>query len=784
MGRRPVDARARRAGHPRRRRARRRGRAGRAASPSRPRVACRATSAAVSSRRSRAASSTRAKSSRRSSRASRASRRRSRASRSIARSSTFRLGAEEAVRIGGEVDPARRHRADRRVRGHWQRVPRGPVLAITPFNFPLNLVAHKVAPALACGAPVVLKPAPQTPLTALKLAEIVRDAGAPDDMLQVVPCTNEVAERLVRSDAFGVLVLHRQRQGRLVPQVHRRPQARDARAGRQRCVHRTRRCMQYPRSPTLAQPRADRGGACARARSTTRARSASRRSALYVHRPIVERFLAELVPRACSYTPQDPRSATAAIGPMIDERSAMRVETWIDEARAAGAHMLAYGKREGNRLPAVVVRIDGDGRGLKLVEEEAFGPVLTVHVYETFPDALRMVERHALRPPGRALHRLAHARERGLRRARRRRARRQRRAERARRLDAVRRPPRLRHRPRGREVRDRRDDRSQDADHALLSAASRRKTRRLLRVSRHLVGTSAMTYRAASLCVLLELLRRRPRRLRRRRSRLRATRLLRQRDRLRRRSDEGRGRQDHLLLRLRDARRARPRLARARHHHAGLSAGPSASTIASVSRMVAAASRSLPKAASSGRRRRRHRRESRQRPHAPRCRVDQRRRHAHVLVARLRDARHRPGAGHDALARPRAAHRPPTRGRRAGRRRSGSHRVVDAGDPPTDRERRRLAHCRSRSPRPTRAASSCAASSGARGHRPLPAASCRASADLVGNSGRHRPIPIKGKLHIATHRQLTIFARAAGRCTSSPPPSSASSRSLTLPNLT
>src|SRR5690606_8649307 len=91
------------------------------------------------------------------------------------------------------------------LRGHYRRVPRGPVLAITPFNFPLNLVAHKVAPALACGAPVVLKPAPQTPLTALRLAELVRECGAPANALQVVPCTNDVAETLVRHEAFAVL---------------------------------------------------------------------------------------------------------------------------------------------------------------------------------------------------------------------------------------------------------------------------------------------------------------------------------------------------------------------------------------------------------------------------------------------------------------------------------------------------------------------------------------------------------------------------------------------------
>ena len=112
---------------------------------------------------------------------------------------TFGLGAEEAVRIGGEVVPLDVTESTSSYRGHWQRVPRGPVLAMTPFNFPLNLVAHKVAPALACGASVVLKPAPQTPLSALRLAEIVRESGAPPDALQVLPCPNEVAETLVRA---------------------------------------------------------------------------------------------------------------------------------------------------------------------------------------------------------------------------------------------------------------------------------------------------------------------------------------------------------------------------------------------------------------------------------------------------------------------------------------------------------------------------------------------------------------------------------------------------------
>lgn len=304
----------------------------------------------------------------------------------------FGLGAEEAVRIGGEVIPLDVTEQTSAYRGHWQRVPRGPVLAITPFNFPLNLVAHKVAPAFACGAPVVLKPAPQTPLTALKLAEIVREAGAPDDMLQVVPCTNEVAETLVRHDAFAVLSFTgSDKVGWYLKSISGKKHVLLELGGNAACVvHEDATSIPGAQpSRNLAQVAAV---ICASAFNYA-GQVCIKTQRLYVHWPIADRFLAELVPRACSYSPQDPRSSTSAIGPMIDERSAMRVESWIEAACAAGAKRLAFGRRDGNRLPAAVLRLEGDGAGLDIVEQEAFGPVLTVHVYETFADALRMVNR-------------------------------------------------------------------------------------------------------------------------------------------------------------------------------------------------------------------------------------------------------------------------------------------------------------------------------------------------------------------------------------------------------
>lgn len=291
---------------------------------------------------------------------------------------TFRLGAEEATRIGGEVIPLDVTEATAAYRGQWQRVPRGPVLAISPFNFPLNLVAHKVAPALACGAPVVLKPAPQTPLTALRLAEIVREAGAPAAALQVVPCTNEVAETLVRHDAFAVLSFTgSDKVGWHLKSIAGRKHVLLELGGNAACiVHEDADNLAHVAAKICASAFNYAGQVCIKTQR------------LYVHRAIADRLLTEISARAKSYEPQDPKSTTTTIGPMIDERAAKRVEQWIEQARAGGAEALASGPRVDNRLPATVLRFDGSGHGLPIVDEEAFGPVLTVHTYDELGAAL------------------------------------------------------------------------------------------------------------------------------------------------------------------------------------------------------------------------------------------------------------------------------------------------------------------------------------------------------------------------------------------------------------
>ena len=119
--------------------------------------------------------------------------------------STLELGAEEATRMGGEVIPVDLTETAAGFTGSYARVPAGPVIAMAPFNFPLNLVCHKLAPAFAAGCSIVLKPAPQAPLTALKLGELVRESGAPENAFQVLPCDVPVAEKLVKDDRFATL---------------------------------------------------------------------------------------------------------------------------------------------------------------------------------------------------------------------------------------------------------------------------------------------------------------------------------------------------------------------------------------------------------------------------------------------------------------------------------------------------------------------------------------------------------------------------------------------------
>lgn len=294
---------------------------------------------------------------------------------------TFDLGSEEAGRLAGEVTPLDTTAGSRGYVGAWARVPAGPVIAISPFNFPLNLVAHKIAPALACGCSVVLKPSPQAPLTSLLLAEHIRAAGAPDDAVQVVPCEVAVAEKMVRDGRFATLSFT----GSAAVGWHLK-----AIAGKKRVL-----LELGGNAAVIVHEDGSLDWACDRIVSGAfgyAGQTCIKVQRLYVHAPIADELVRRIAEKTQAVEPKSPMDASTLCGPMIDERSAKRVEQWVEEARRAGARVRCGARREGNRYWPTLLEIDGDGRGLKVVDEEVFGPVLTVHRYDTWDEALSMAD--------------------------------------------------------------------------------------------------------------------------------------------------------------------------------------------------------------------------------------------------------------------------------------------------------------------------------------------------------------------------------------------------------
>jgi len=295
--------------------------------------------------------------------------------------STFQLGAEEATRMVGETMPLDITAPARGYSGSWVRVPAGPVMAISPFNFALNLVAHKLAPALACGCSVVLKPPPQAPLTSFLLAECIRNAGAPDDAVQVVPCEIPVAEKLVKDDRFAVLSFTGSAGvGWHLKSVAGRKRVLLELGGNAAVLVHDDAALDWACQRTVFGAFGYAGQVCIKVQR------------LYVHNPIAAAFVARLVEQSRVLEPMSPLDPAAVCGPMIDEGNAKRVEQWVNEAVRGGARLLCGGRREGNRYWPTVLEFDGAGKGNKVVDEEVFGPVLTVHRYDSWSEGLAMAD--------------------------------------------------------------------------------------------------------------------------------------------------------------------------------------------------------------------------------------------------------------------------------------------------------------------------------------------------------------------------------------------------------
>ena len=297
---------------------------------------------------------------------------------------TFTLAAEEALELHNKDEVLRLHtdlNPGSPVRtGVVRRFPIGPIAAITPFNFPLNLVAHKLAPAMAVGCPVVLKPAPQTPLTALKLAALIQDSGLPAGALNVLPMSNEVAARLVADDRLKMLSFT----GSAAVGWQLK-----ALSGKKRVVLElggNAACIIAEDADTE-----DAATRCAVGGFSYAGQSCISVQRIFVQRKAFPQLIDALVPKVEALKCGDPLDETTDVGPLIRESDAARVEEWISEAVRSGAKLLCGGKRimDGRGIePAVLTNTSPEQR---VNCEEIFGPVVTVEPYDTFDEALRGV---------------------------------------------------------------------------------------------------------------------------------------------------------------------------------------------------------------------------------------------------------------------------------------------------------------------------------------------------------------------------------------------------------
>ena len=278
---------------------------------------------------------------------------------------TFRWAAEEARRFGGEILPIDFDQATEGRLALTRRFPRGPALFITPFNFPLNLVAHKVAPAIAVGMPFVLKPAPQAPRTAARLASVIRGAGWPAEAMAVVSAPVAAAEALVRDEHFGVLSFTGSAKvGWYLKSI----------AGKKHVV------LELGGNAGVFVA-SDADIAWAAARSAWGAYYYSGQVCISVQRilveaPVYKEFLGLFLKNLAELKVGDPMDENTDIGPLIDEAAAVRVEAWIQDAVAGGGRLLAGGPRKGDFLPPALV--ENAPASCKLSCEEAFGPVATI----------------------------------------------------------------------------------------------------------------------------------------------------------------------------------------------------------------------------------------------------------------------------------------------------------------------------------------------------------------------------------------------------------------------
>ena len=289
--------------------------------------------------------------------------------------STYTFAAVEARKLAGEMIPMEGAQAGEGKLGFTLRKPIGVVGAISPYNFPCNLVAHKIAPALAAGCPVVLKPASQTPLSALFLAELELEAGLPAGWLNVVVGrASDIGDVLVEDERVKLITF---------------TGSSDVGWGLQERAPRKRVKLELGNStPVIVAADADIEAAATKLAGNAFAfagQSCISVQRIYIERPVYDAFVQAFVPRVEALTIGDPADDNTDVGPVIDEGARERILEWIEEAKASGAQLLAGGLEGELIRPTVLAGVADDQ---KVSCDEVFGPVVLVNPVDSVDEAI------------------------------------------------------------------------------------------------------------------------------------------------------------------------------------------------------------------------------------------------------------------------------------------------------------------------------------------------------------------------------------------------------------
>ncbi|MEO1045817.1 MAG: aldehyde dehydrogenase family protein [Pseudomonadota bacterium] len=288
---------------------------------------------------------------------------------------TFRIAAEESVRMTGEVQPLDISPRARGYQGIWKRVPIGPCSFISPFNFPLNLAAHKIAPAIAVGCPFVMKPASKTPLGAIIMGEVLAETNLPKGAFSILPASRDGADLFTEDERLKLLSFTGS------PGVGWDLKAK---SGKKKVV-----LELGGNAAVIIDADADLDDALERVifgAFYQSGQSCIGVQRIIIHEKIYDRFRDMLVAKTATLIAGDPKDRNTFVGPMISEKEAMRLDGWIQDAIAKGATLLTGGRRDGAMLEATL--LENVPRDCDAVREEAFGPLAILSKFSDFGAAL------------------------------------------------------------------------------------------------------------------------------------------------------------------------------------------------------------------------------------------------------------------------------------------------------------------------------------------------------------------------------------------------------------